>query len=146
LAGAVFLAIFVYAGVKYLVAGGNMGMVKEAKDMLKNATVGIVLVFGAYALVTTVYTAFIGTGGGGAGTEGGVAQCAVRYPNHVCKYVQDLAGSTATQRREDANARGCKTDRGLCPGAANYLCCPIDPGSSDFFGEDEDAAARGARP
>ena len=147
LSGAVFLAIFVYAGVLYLVAGGNEKRVSQAKDMLKNATIGIVLVFGAYAMVTAVYTAFIGTGGGGAATGSGVQECAVRYPDHVCQVIEDLSGSTSAQRRADATSRGCKTDRGLCPGVgANYLCCPIDPGPSDLFGEDEDAAGRGARP
>lgn len=133
ISGAIFLAIFVYAGVLYLVAGGNTGRVKEAKDMLKNATIGIVLVFGAYALVTTVYSAFVATGGGGAGSS--AAQCTVQFPDHVCQFM-DLEGDSSGARRREATAAGCKLDAGLCPGGgANFLCCPVDPGETSAGSE-----------
>ncbi len=138
LSGAVFLAIFVYAGVLYLVAGGNEKRVSQAKDMLKNATIGIVLVFGAYAMVSTVYTAFVSTGGGGSG---GAAQCSVRYPDHVCSSVT-LEGDSASTRRARATECGCKLDAGLCPGeGANYICCPIDPTCPSIMGSGEGAPA-----
>lgn len=137
LSGAVFLAIFVYAGVLYLVAGGNEKRVSQAKDMLKNATIGIVLVFGAYAMVSTVYTAFVSTGGGGSG---GAAQCTVRYPDHICSSVS-LEGDSASTRRARATECGCKLDAGLCPGeGANYICCPIDPTCPSIMGGGEEAS------
>ncbi len=57
LSGAVLLATFVYGGVLYLTAGSSAN-VSKAKDMLKNALIGMVLVFGAGLLVSTIYDTF----------------------------------------------------------------------------------------
>lgn len=57
LSGAVLLATFVYGGVLYLTAGSS-GNVSKAKDMIKNALIGMILVFGAGLLVTTIYRTF----------------------------------------------------------------------------------------
>lgn len=57
ISGAILLATFVYGGVLYLTAGSS-GNVSKAKDMIKNALIGMVLVFGAGLLVQTVYDTF----------------------------------------------------------------------------------------
>lgn len=113
ISGAVFLAIFVYAGILYLTAGGNTGRVEEAKKKLVHATIGMLLVIGAGVLVTFVYDAFVSGGGGGTVTAD---TCANTKPGYVCTVLPegDLQG--------EIQSRGCQT--GLCPGARNNVCCP----------------------
>lgn len=57
ISGAVLLATFVYGGVLYLIAGKS-GDVAKAKKMIVDALIGMVLVFGAGLLVTTIYNTF----------------------------------------------------------------------------------------
>jgi hypothetical protein len=113
ISGAVFLAIFVYAGILYLTAGGNTGRVQEAKKKLVQATIGMLLVVGAGVLVTFVYSAFISGGGGSGGTAD---TCASSKPGYECT---ELPGGNL---EEEIRSRGCQT--GLCPGARNNVCCP----------------------
>lgn len=113
LSGAIFLAIFVYAGILYLTAGGNTGRVSEAKKKLVDATIGMVLVISAGVLVTFIYNAFLQSGSSGGGTAD---RCAAAHPTWSCQTLP--AANLSTEIRN----RGCQT--GLCPGASNVVCCP----------------------
>lgn len=53
--GVLFLGLMIYAGIMWMTASGNEQQVTKAKNLLINATIGIVIVFAAYAI-----TAFIG--------------------------------------------------------------------------------------
>lgn len=53
--GVIFLILMIYAGVTWMTAQGNDQQVNKAKNLLINATIGLVIVFAAYAI-----TAFIG--------------------------------------------------------------------------------------
>lgn len=57
LLGVVFLALMVYGGFKWMKASGRESDVEAAKKIIENAIIGLVLVFGAYAL-----TVFIASG------------------------------------------------------------------------------------
>lgn len=118
ISGAVFLAIFVYAGILYLTAGGNTSRVADAKKKLVDATIGMILVIAAGALVTFVYNAFLATGRGGTTAD----RCAATHPTYSCQVL------TAENLEAEISARGCV--RGLCPGSANNVCCPSGGGSS----------------
>lgn len=50
LLGLVFIALAVYAGYLWMTAHGNDEQVKKAKEILINSIIGIIIVFGAYAL------------------------------------------------------------------------------------------------
>lgn len=50
--GAFSLAVFVYAGVLYLISAGDAAQVTKAKDTMKNAVIGLVLIMGAYAITS----------------------------------------------------------------------------------------------
>lgn len=109
ISGAVFLAIFVYAGILYLTAGGSTDRVGKAKRMLVQATIGMLLVVGAGIMVTFVHNAFRG----GAGDR-----CEQAHEGFQCTELpeEDLD--------EEIRNRGCV--RGLCPGAENNVCCPAE--------------------
>ncbi len=53
--GIIFLVLMIYAGVTWMTAEGNEQNVTKAKSLLINATIGIIIVFAAYAI-----TSFIG--------------------------------------------------------------------------------------
>ena len=53
--GVLFLILMIYAGVTWMTAQGNDQQVSKAKSLLINATIGLVIVFAAYAI-----TSFIG--------------------------------------------------------------------------------------
>lgn len=48
-----------YSGFRWMKAGGNDQEIKAAKDGLKNAIIGLVIIFLAYAVVNYVITAVI---------------------------------------------------------------------------------------
>jgi len=53
--GVIFLVIIIYSGILWMTSMGNDQKVEKAKDMVINATIGLIIVFAAYAV-----TAFIG--------------------------------------------------------------------------------------
>lgn len=53
-AGAIALLMFVYGGVMWIISGGDKGKVAKAQSILKNATIGLVLIFGAYFFVAAI--------------------------------------------------------------------------------------------
>ncbi len=114
LSGAILLATFVYGGVLYLTAGSS-GNVSKAKDMLKNALIGMVLVFGAGLLVSTIYDTFR------SDTAGGGDTCTVRKPGFSCQYLR-AAGTDAAAIQAEMDSRGCVAD--LCAGDETRRCCP----------------------
>ncbi len=64
-----FISIFFFvtaiiAGYKWMTAAGNETAVEEAKDGIKNAAIGIVVIMAAYALTNFVMTQVISTVGG----------------------------------------------------------------------------------
>jgi len=54
--GMIFLVLTVYAGVKWMTAGGNSEQIDEAKGMLRNAAIGLAIVLLAYVITYTVVT------------------------------------------------------------------------------------------
>ena len=52
LVGVLFLVLFVYAGYLWLTAGGDSKKVDSAKTTMRNAIIGLAVVFAANFLVT----------------------------------------------------------------------------------------------
>ncbi len=59
LVGVLFLVLMIYAGFLYMTAQGNEEQVEKAKGLIKNAIIGIVIVFMAYAITSFVTTNII---------------------------------------------------------------------------------------
>ena len=53
--GVIFLIIIIYAGINWMTAGGNETKVTKSKNLLINASIGLIIVLAAYAI-----TVFIG--------------------------------------------------------------------------------------
>ncbi|MEK9152328.1 MAG: pilin [Patescibacteria group bacterium] len=54
LLGTVFVVLMIYAGFLYMTAQGNEEQVEKAKTLIKNAVIGLVIMFLAYAITNFV--------------------------------------------------------------------------------------------
>jgi amino acid transporter len=57
-AGVIFLILMLYSGFLWMTAGGNEETVKKAKRILVQAIIGVLLMFSAYAITTTILVGF----------------------------------------------------------------------------------------
>lgn len=72
LLGTVFLVLILYGGYLWMTAGGNAEQIDSSKKILINATIGLIIVLSAYAIVLLVMR-LLGIGVGGDGGGGGGA-------------------------------------------------------------------------
>lgn len=73
--GVIFLALIVFSGYQWMMAGGNEEQVKKATGRIKNAVIGVIIVVLAYSITALVFKALPGAGGGttpggSTGTQG----------------------------------------------------------------------------
>lgn len=52
--GIILVILVIYGGLMWMMAGGNDEKVSKAKKVLSNATIGIIIIFGAYAITAFV--------------------------------------------------------------------------------------------
>ncbi len=64
--GVLLLVYLIVAGFLWMTAGGDEGKVKKARDMIKNAVIGIVIIASAFAIANSVLNALSGVTGGPA--------------------------------------------------------------------------------
>jgi cbb3-type cytochrome oxidase subunit 3 len=57
--GVIFLILIIYGGITWMTAAGNEQAVEKAKTIIIQATIGLVIIFAAYALVNFVGKQFI---------------------------------------------------------------------------------------
>jgi hypothetical protein len=75
----VFVILIIYSGFKWMTAGGDSKKVDEAKSVMKNAIIGLIIVMCSYAIATVVFNVINtqilkGGAAGGATTVGGTKQ------------------------------------------------------------------------
>lgn len=61
---AIFLALTIYAGFRYMTAAGNQDQTKKAVAQIRDAVIGLVIVLAAWAITTFVLNAMNWTTGG----------------------------------------------------------------------------------
>lgn len=83
--------LVIYAGYLWMTAGGDPSKVEKAKQILKNALIGLVIILSAFGIVSWIFNLFDkgngpnnqGSGGGGGGSGiGGIGSCIIQsvYP------------------------------------------------------------------
>ena len=50
LLGVIFLVMIIYSGIRWMTAGGREEVVTRAKDSIRQAIIGLIIVIGAYAI------------------------------------------------------------------------------------------------
>ena len=56
--GVIFLILMIYGGYIWMMARGNEQEVEKAKNIIKNALIGLVVVLAAYAITYTIFRYF----------------------------------------------------------------------------------------
>lgn len=71
LLGIIFIILIIYAGFTWMTAGGDEQKVTTAKETIKKAIIGLVIIVSAYAITAFVFKALpFGDSKGDAGTTG----------------------------------------------------------------------------
>ena len=60
ISGSVALLMFVWGGFLWISSAGSAEKAKKAKQVFANAVLGLVIIFGAYAILSTILKAFAG--------------------------------------------------------------------------------------
>ncbi len=61
--GIIVLCLFVFSGLKYILARGNPEEIKKANGFMKYAIIGLVLVFSSYIIINFIFTIIKNIGG-----------------------------------------------------------------------------------
>ncbi|MFA6106187.1 MAG: pilin [Patescibacteria group bacterium] len=56
LAGSLALLFFIYGGIMWVISGGNPDRVKKGLDAIKNAVIGLIIIFASYMIINFVMT------------------------------------------------------------------------------------------
>jgi len=98
--GVVLLVMLLYAGFLWMTSGGKMEGVEAAKNMIRNAVAGIIIVASSYAISAFVLgqLATIAGDSGAGGGEGGAADSCVSFD----------CGSTASGLCSEVGLAGCE--------------------------------------
>jgi len=105
LLGVVAVLLILYAGVIWMTAAGNEEKISQAKKILINATIGLLIMMAAYAITAFIFGAILGAQGGeggGGGTAGlaGIhcANCAESELGKILEYHYPEAGQAGVAR------------------------------------------------
>lgn len=131
--GSIALLFFMWGGWKWMTAMGDPGKAEGGRKIMLGTVTGIVIMFAAQALINFAVSAIaprsIGSSCGNNkiyADQGGqtvcLTQCEIDHEAWSCRMVRTVTGRTEDERRTQASAAGCEI--GLCPGAANIVCCP----------------------
>lgn len=69
--GVILLLLFLWAGYLWMTAGDSAAKVEQAKNIMKNAVIGLVIVVSAFAISSYIISLIAGNIGGGPGTGNG---------------------------------------------------------------------------
>jgi len=58
--GSLALLFFIYGGIKMIIAAGASDKIEEAKNIIKNAVIGLVIVFVSWTIINFTYKALMG--------------------------------------------------------------------------------------
>jgi hypothetical protein len=64
LVGIVFVVLFIYGGFLYMTSASSEDKIKKAKDLLKNAVIGLIIIMAAYSIAYYITTLLEGAAKG----------------------------------------------------------------------------------
>jgi len=65
--GMIFLVLIIWAGIQWMMSGGNEQSIEQAKKRIINATIGLTVIILAYSIASFVVGSLEQAAGGGAG-------------------------------------------------------------------------------
>lgn len=114
--GSIALLFFIIAGIKMLLSQGNPSKIGEAKKMMSQTIIGIIVFLSAYLIVDFVQTSLLKTPVNMGGAYGSTDKCKAKHPEWSCR-------SCGTDEQCAQEIKDGTCDRGLCPGDTGNLCC-----------------------
>lgn len=131
--GIIAVGLIIYGGWIYMTSEGNEEKIERAKNILKNAVIGLIIILSAFGIVSFILgrlldrqigTRVPGEGGiGGLGGFGAIGSCSVEsvYPEDFQKEVarnssiiatfkEDIASSTICDANQAITANACQLD------------------------------------
>ncbi len=161
LLGVIALVLIMYAGFLWMTSNGDEERINKAKQILKNAIIGLVIILSSWAITTFLLSKLSGTIGGGALNPGNnsntftnsglgaIGACSVEsfYPENG---QTDVARNTAIiiTFKEEVNINTvCVNATGASCACNNTSCNKINPTSIRIFKTDlGDACVNGSCP
>lgn len=58
LLGVIFVSLIIYSGIRWMTAGGNDQTLEKAKETIRQAIMGLLLIIGAYAISLFIFKYF----------------------------------------------------------------------------------------
>ncbi len=68
ISGSVVLLMFVWGGLQWILSQGNPSMIESGKNTMVNAAIGLVIIFGSYAMINILISVVTGQGPAAAPT------------------------------------------------------------------------------
>lgn len=81
--GIVLLVLMIYGGYVWMTSGGDATKIEQAKKILRNAIIGLVIVVSAFAITTFILDALISATTGGGGVSGGRFGATSGFPSRA---------------------------------------------------------------
>lgn len=69
--GIIAVSLVMYAGWLWMTSEGNEEKITQAKNILKSAIIGLIIILSSFAIASFVLSRLLGSGGGGIGAGGG---------------------------------------------------------------------------
>lgn len=70
LLGIIAVVIIIYGGFLWTTSGGSEEKINQAKKLLRNAVIGLIIILSAWGITFFILSKLVGTGGSGISTEG----------------------------------------------------------------------------
>ncbi len=127
--GAIFVILFIYAGVSWMISGGNDEKIGKAKKTMTYAVIGIFIIMGAYSITYFITLAIeqAGTaeqGGPGAANDacnasGGsctAAECLTDPDTQIITCISTSCPARNNTTRNTSTDSQCSSSQVCCPG------------------------------
>ncbi len=116
LIGALVFLMYIYGGILWLTSQGSPEKIGKGKKTIQTATVGLVIVFVAFAAITTLEQTLRGKSSGSTSTP---SLCEQKSSSDLA-----FAGFSCQDKTtlDASDAALCVPN--LCPGGTNIQCCP----------------------
>lgn len=159
--GAIAVAIIMYAGFLWMASGGDEEKISKAKKILRNATIGLVIIVSSWGIATFVISKLIeATGGNATGLNNGnnsffnqgagaIGACSISstYPESDQTDVPRNTSVMVTFKEELKLDSVCINESGAACACNNSTCSKINPTAIRLFKTDSgDACTSGTCP
>lgn len=162
LLGVIAISLVIYAGFIWMTSGGNDEKITQAKKILKNALIGLIIILSAWGITTFILTKLLAATGGGSGDgsidlrnpnpltgSGALGACTVErvYPEPGQRDVPRNTSIIISFKEALKLDSVCQNALGESCGCDNAVCNLINPNHIRIFRDEfGDSCASGTCP